>query len=137
VFGISMVAAGFITDKYKLNRVYVVAIGSGLTGVALVIEVSHSISLSCLHFTRPAMTQNFYASGHTHAWPYTPYDQRCLHDTGNRNRAEDDLLSILQACASSFTMFLAGTVLNALTSSVVQNIPFAILSDILPPEQFG
>ena len=45
VFGISMVAAGYITDKYKLNRVYVVAIGSGLTGAALVIEVSHLISL--------------------------------------------------------------------------------------------
>jgi predicted MFS family arabinose efflux permease len=44
---------------------------------------------------------------------------------------------MLQAWANSFTMFLAGTVLMALTSSVVQNIPFAILSDILPPEQLG
>jgi len=39
VYGLSMMAAGFITDKYRLNRVYVVAIGSGLTGAALVIEV--------------------------------------------------------------------------------------------------
>jgi predicted MFS family arabinose efflux permease len=46
-------------------------------------------------------------------------------------------VKVLQACAKNFTMFLAGTVLNALTSSVVQNIPFAILSDILPPEQLG
>ena len=76
-------------------------------------------------------------AAHTHTWPYTPYVLQCLHGMGNRNRADDDLLSMLQACASSFTMFLAGTVLNALTSSVVQNIPFAILSDILPPEQFG
>ena len=41
VYGLSMIAAGYITDKYKLNRVYVVAIGSGLTGIALVIEVRH------------------------------------------------------------------------------------------------
>ncbi len=39
VYGISMVAAGFITDKFKLNRVYVVAIGAGLTGIALIIQV--------------------------------------------------------------------------------------------------
>ena len=39
VYGLSMMAAGYITDKYRLNRVYVVAIGSGLTGAALVIEV--------------------------------------------------------------------------------------------------
>ena len=43
----------------------------------------------------------------------------------------------VQACANSFTMFLGGIVLNALTSSVVQNIPFTILSDMLPPEQLG
>ena len=49
-----------------------------------------------------------------------------------------DLLgSMLQAMATSFTMFLGGIVLNALTSSVVMNIPFAILSDLLPPEQLG
>ena len=39
VYGLSMMAAGLMTDKYRLNRVYVVAIGSGLTGAALVIEV--------------------------------------------------------------------------------------------------
>ena len=39
VYGLSMMAAGYITDKYRLNRVFVVAIGSGLTGAALVIEV--------------------------------------------------------------------------------------------------
>ena len=55
VYGISMVAAGFITDKYKLNRVYVVATGSGLTGAALVIEVSQLIRLSCLLSGRPCM----------------------------------------------------------------------------------
>ncbi|CAL5220856.1 g2941 [Coccomyxa viridis] len=79
VYGLSMMTAGYVTDKYRLNRVYVVAIGSGLTGAALVIE----------------------------------------------------------ARANSFTMFLGGIVLNALTSSVVQNIPFTILSDLLPPEQLG
>ena len=48
VYGLSMIAAGYVTDKYKLNRVYVVAIGSGLTGAALVIEVRHSRrSLAC------------------------------------------------------------------------------------------
>ena len=41
VYGLSMIAAGYVTDKYKLNRVYVVAIGSGLTGAALVIEVRY------------------------------------------------------------------------------------------------
>lgn len=45
VYGLFMVAAGYIVDKYKLNRVYVVAAGSALTGVALVIEVRH---LRCL-----------------------------------------------------------------------------------------
>ena len=39
VYGLSMMAAGYVTDKYRLNRVYVVAVGSGLTGAALVIEV--------------------------------------------------------------------------------------------------
>ena len=39
VYGLSMMTAGYVTDKYRLNRVYVVAIGSGLTGAALVIEV--------------------------------------------------------------------------------------------------
>lgn len=58
-------------------------------------------------------------------------------DTRNRERAENKVLWMVQACANSFTMYLAGTVLNALTSSVVQNIPFAVLSDILPPEQLG
>ena len=53
VYGLSMMAAGFITDKYKLNRVYVVAVGSGLTGAALVIEVSCSIRLFHLHSGRP------------------------------------------------------------------------------------
>jgi len=44
---------------------------------------------------------------------------------------------MVQATANSFTMFLGGIVLNALTSSVIQNIPYAILSDLLPPEQLG
>ena len=41
VYGLSMMAAGYVTDKYRLNRVWVVAIGSGLTGAALVIEVRY------------------------------------------------------------------------------------------------
>ena len=48
-----------------------------------------------------------------------------------------DPACMVQACANSFTMFLGGIVLNALTSSVVQNIPFTVLSDLLPPEQLG
>lgn len=54
----------------------------------------------------------------------------------DQGRAHSDY-AIVQACATSFTMFLGGIVLNALTSSVVQNIPFTILSDMLPPEQLG
>ena len=46
VYGLSMIAVGYFTDKYKLNRVYVVAIGSGLTGAALVIEVRDPRSAS-------------------------------------------------------------------------------------------
>ena len=42
-----------------------------------------------------------------------------------------------QACAKNFSMLLASVVVNAIVSSVVQNIPFAVLSDILPPEQLG
>ena len=42
VYGLSMMAAGYITDKYKLNRCWVVGIGSGLTGAALVIEVRNT-----------------------------------------------------------------------------------------------
>lgn len=69
VYGVSMVAAGFITDKYKLNRVYVVAIGSGLTGVALVIEVSHLLRLSSLHSGQPCNGAHFsHVSGRTDAW---------------------------------------------------------------------
>ena len=45
VYGLAMIAAGFITDKYKLNRCWVVGISSGLTGAALVLEVRHSLSL--------------------------------------------------------------------------------------------
>ena len=58
----------------------------------------------------------------------------CLH---REDRAEHNLVCLVQACANSFTMFLGGIVLNALTSSVVQNIPYTILSDLLPPEQLG
>lgn len=54
VYGLSMIAAGYITDKYKLNRVYVVAIGSGLTGVALVIEVRNS---RCIFFQSQVQRQ--------------------------------------------------------------------------------
>ena len=43
----------------------------------------------------------------------------------------------MQAVAKNFTMLLAGVVVNAIASSVVQNITFAVLSDILPPEQLG
>ena len=43
----------------------------------------------------------------------------------------------MQAYAKSFTVLLLSIVIKALASGVVQNIPFAILSDILPPEQLG
>ena len=43
----------------------------------------------------------------------------------------------VQAYAKSFTVLLLSIVIKALASGVVQNIPFAILSDILPPEQLG
>ena len=39
VYGLSMMTVGYVTDKYRLNRVYVVATGSILTAVALVIQV--------------------------------------------------------------------------------------------------
>lgn len=53
----------------------------------------------------------------------------------SHTREEHDLGCMVQGMATSFTMFLGGIVLNALTSSVVTNLPFAIMSDILPPEQ--
>ena len=63
----------------------------------------------------------------------------CRHLLTGTPDNHKDLKHVLmaQAVAKNFTMLLAGVVVNAIVSSVVQNIPFAVLSDILPPEQLG
>ena len=39
VSGLSMLAWGLIADKYKLNRIYLIAVGCVLTAVSLVVQV--------------------------------------------------------------------------------------------------
>ena len=140
VYGLSMMTVGYVTDKYRLNRVYVVAIGSILTGVALVIEVQ---SLRCL---ASACTPNDSAVpkasclGHIRHMGAAAVSRCSEHDLPGTNHAagaKHDAACMVQGCATSFTMFLGGIVLSALASSVIQNIPFTILSDMLPPEQLG
>jgi hypothetical protein len=93
VYGISMAAAGFITDKYKLNRVYVVAIGSGLTGIALVIEVSNLMRCSpaCIHH-EAATGQTFVCQWSHGPMAVDPCSEEGLPGLEDCNRAEDNLL---------------------------------------------
>ena len=70
----------------------------------------------------------------THQWQAgTCADPR----SGTTERGTLKQVLLVQAVAKNFTMLLAGVVVNAIASSVVQNITFAVLSDILPPEQLG
>ena len=39
VLGLSMLLWGFIADKYKLNRVYLIVIGTILTAASLIVQV--------------------------------------------------------------------------------------------------
>ena len=39
VFGLSMLAWGFIADMYKLNRVYLIVIGTVLTAASMIVQV--------------------------------------------------------------------------------------------------
>ena len=39
VFGVSMLAWGFIADKFRLNRVYLLVGGCAMTAVTLIMEV--------------------------------------------------------------------------------------------------
>ena len=62
----------------------------------------------------------------------------CWLETRTTDKCESlKQVMMVQAVAKNFTMLLAGVVINAIASSVVQNITFAVLSDILPPEQLG
>jgi predicted MFS family arabinose efflux permease len=41
----------------------------------------------------------------------------------------------LQGTAKNFTTLLIGVLLNAMGNSVLGNMPYAIITDLLPPEQ--
>ena len=71
----------------------------------------------------------------THQWQAGTCADLRSGTTDKRGTLKQVLL--VQAVAKNFTMLLAGVVVNAIASSVVQNITFAVLSDILPPEQLG